>query len=301
MNRDELIHIFGFLNRRDLMNASLVNTTFNKASNHFGIWKGLCERKFPTFDIQHHFKETYIKYYTLNQFLWSIGTTSADNAMKEREIYLNDRSINSIPEEIELLTNLRTLEITTNNLTKIPNGIGNLTNLKRLDLSGNYLREIPRDFSRLINLTEINVNRNKIQIFPQQFCFLTNLTIINISHNELTIITHDISLLQKLNILTLDNNLLCDLPKELGLLTNLTRIDLEYNPFKRSLISLKTLSNLDSVWINSSNEILYHAKYHMLSRELVIRHDFIIYSFIHRSLNKINLLRSMFILLFHFL
>lgn len=254
MDHDGLIHVFGFLNKWDLMNASLVNTIFNKASDYFGLWKKMCEQQFPIINTQYHFKETYIKYYTLSRFLWSRGNISIENAIKEPQLYFNHRAIDSIPEEIELLTNLQTLEIMNNHLTEIPNGISKLTNLKALHFNDNNLRGIPYGFDKLMNLTHLGINKNEIHIFPQEICFLVNLTDINISHNELTIIPRDISLLCKLNVLTLDNNLLRDLPEELGLLTNLTRIDLEYNPFEHNLFSLKTLTKLNTLWINLSNE-----------------------------------------------
>ncbi|MCP4523349.1 MAG: hypothetical protein GY828_03955, partial [Candidatus Gracilibacteria bacterium] len=73
--------------------------------------------------------------------------------VKLEELSFRYTTFNSIPNEINDLYNLRTLEIS-DSYTLLFNIISNLSNLKELDLSGNNLSEVPDFVSNLSNLKE---------------------------------------------------------------------------------------------------------------------------------------------------
>lgn len=68
--------------------------------------------------------------------------------------------LNRIPEEITLMTNLRSLSLAHNQLEEIPRLIGCLTTLEKLDLSYNHLNCLPAELGRLGRLQTLKLVGN---------------------------------------------------------------------------------------------------------------------------------------------
>lgn len=169
--------------------------------------------------------------------------------------YLNihDTKLETIPDDIKLLTNLQTLVLHSNQLNQVPAVIGDLDKLKLLDLSFNNLKEIPESFSELNQLTSLNVSSNQLESFPK---FATNakLQVINLANNKLVDfpnichpdmvaladlklqlnqiaeISPDVKNLTSLKSLDLTANKLTTIPKELADCNKLKEIMLKDNP-----------------------------------------------------------------------
>ena len=67
--------------------------------------------------------------------------------------------IDSIPDFIFNLINLKTLSLETNKLTSIPDSIGNLINLEKLILSYNQLTSLPDSIGNLIKLETLELDK----------------------------------------------------------------------------------------------------------------------------------------------
>lgn len=80
------------------------------------------------------------------------------------------------------LTNLRQLNLETNNIEKIPNDIIKLQFLSKLNLSHNYITYIPDSLKELQNLRDLNLFSNSITRIPVQLCEINDLEL-DISEN----------------------------------------------------------------------------------------------------------------------
>jgi len=100
--------------------------------------------------------------------------------------------IGEIPPEIGNLTNLRELNLTSNQLTgEIPPEIGNLTNLEYLSLWDNQLSgEIPSEIGNLINLRKLYLSRNQLTgEIPEEIC--NNYKKNTFNHNDFVSLGHN--------------------------------------------------------------------------------------------------------------
>ena len=100
-------------------------------------------------------------------------------------IYMWDKGINKIPKEIEVLTNLKELDLEKNNISEIPKEIGKLKNLKVLNLDSNNISKIPKEIGNLSNLTRLQLQGNWITKIPEELDKLPKLELLDISGNPI--------------------------------------------------------------------------------------------------------------------
>ena len=82
------------------------------------------------------------------------------------------KELTELPKEIGNLTNLKRLNIRTNNFTKLPKEIGNLINLEKLYIDCNNLEISPDGIEKLINLEKLYIEINiDINIINKDFNF----------------------------------------------------------------------------------------------------------------------------------
>ncbi|MBD3211239.1 MAG: hypothetical protein GF311_01430 [Candidatus Lokiarchaeota archaeon] len=98
------------------------------------------------------------------------------------------------------LSNLRYLNLSSNNLTSIPDIFGGLNNLERLDLSLNQLNTLPESIGELRNLKYLNILRNEFLNFPKTIENLISLEELEISYRHLKKIYPNIQNLKSLKI-----------------------------------------------------------------------------------------------------
>jgi tetratricopeptide (TPR) repeat protein len=79
------------------------------------------------------------------------------------------------------------LDLSEQDLQSLPQSIGSLTNLRRLDLSNNSLTQLPESICNLQCLEDLDLENNLITGFPDCFRNLPNLKYLNIKLNELSL------------------------------------------------------------------------------------------------------------------
>lgn len=77
-----------------------------------------------------------------------------------------NNKINSLPESIGELRNLRKLMLENNRIGVLPEGIGNLKNLTDLDLRSNHLTALPEEIGSLHALRFLDLRNNQLTSLP---------------------------------------------------------------------------------------------------------------------------------------
>ena len=189
---------------------------------------------------------------------WS-GVVLGGRPRRVVELYLGRLGLTGeIPAELGSLTNLRLLNLTSNQLRgEIPTELGELSNLQSLLLFDNQLTgEIPTELGKLSNLQSLFLSTNQLTgAIPTKLGNLINLRRLSLPGNELTGgIPTELRNLSNLESLYLSNNqLIGEIPPDLGKLTNLRELSLAENQLTGEIPKeLGNLSNLDSLILTSN-------------------------------------------------
>jgi Leucine-rich repeat (LRR) protein len=142
-----------------------------------------------------------------NTRLCDAATARTVVALQLKDIGVHGR----IPDDLSLLTELITIDLTSNALEgTIPPSWGDqLTLLRRLNLRDNHLTgTIPSSLGALTGLTALALSSNKLNgTIPSSLGALTSLRRLNLQHNELTgLIPSSLTALPALSALYLNNN-----------------------------------------------------------------------------------------------
>ena len=95
-----------------------------------------------------------------NQSLVKVPDTVFNQTELEHLNLSNNELEGSLPAEVRLLSNLKSLNLSHNNFTGVPAEIGQLANLEVLDLSFNKLTGLPYEFKNLANLQKLDLRGN---------------------------------------------------------------------------------------------------------------------------------------------
>jgi leucine-rich repeat protein SHOC2 len=87
-----------------------------------------------------------------------------EQARLDRSTVLNlgQNQLTSLPENIDSLTSLYSLDLSCNQLSSLPESIGNLTSLNCLNLDCNQLMRLPESIGNLINLKSLRLVDNPL-------------------------------------------------------------------------------------------------------------------------------------------
>ena len=118
------------------------------------------------------------------------------------ELRLDKNKIENLPNWLSELTHLEILSIEKNKLEEIPSVILDLENLKELYLGDNFITVIPIDIDALKNLEWLGLWSNLLRIFPSSLGDMPKLTTLDIIYNDMTFYeqTWLIELLPHINI-----------------------------------------------------------------------------------------------------
>src|SRR5271166_5281166 len=157
---------------------------------------------------------------------------SIDDAWKSgaRELDLDGRELNTLPEVIGQLSHLQVLHAGGNKLSTLPEAIGQLSKLKWLDLSRNQLSTLPEGIGRLSQLRWLYLSRNQLSMVPEAIERLSQLEELDLSGNQLSTLPGAIGRLSRLLVLNLSGNQLSTLPEAMRSLERLNRLFLHGNP-----------------------------------------------------------------------
>lgn len=114
-----------------------------------------------------------------------------NDALKEPEkvvkLRLRRERLKQIPDTVfTAFPNLKFLDLSKNSLTELPDKIEKLEKLETLNLSKNRLTTLPESIGNLRSLKLLNVNQNKITHLPPAIGKLENLEYLDLWGNELT-------------------------------------------------------------------------------------------------------------------
>lgn len=93
-------------------------------------------------------------------FVHSIPKDLIASMTHVESITIYKQVLESIPENIGDLQNIKRLVFSNNAIKHIPDSIGKLQQLETLDLSGNFIDQLPKSISYLANLKELKLGRN---------------------------------------------------------------------------------------------------------------------------------------------
>ena len=155
--------------------------------------------------------------------------------------------LTELPESLGQLTQLQTLNLSSNQLTTLPESLSQLTQLQSLNLSGNQLAALPESLGQLTQLQSLDLSSNQLTALPESLGQFTQLQSLNLSGNQLGALPESLGRLTQLRSLTLSSNQLTALPESLGRLTQLETLNLSENQLTGLPESLGQLTLLKSL------------------------------------------------------
>ncbi len=167
---------------------------------------------------------------------------------------LKDKGLVELPQELFLLSELTTLDISSNKLRHLHERFANLKRLKRISLGSNHISIIPDCIGELTELVWVDFTHNDVHTISDAFANLQMLSSLGASDCRLTEIPRSFCKLSNLKKLGLFNNLLTSLPAEIGNLSQLTKLDLSGNALVRLPKEVGHLKEL--TWLNLSRNQL---------------------------------------------
>ena len=139
----------------------------------------------------------------IHQLPTSAQVTLYLTVTKNGNLRLDRLGLQSIPEGIWQMPELRALNLSRNQLTKLPAQIDRLPHLTLLDLASNMLPELPDSLSTLTQLATLDLAANRLPTFPEACTTLPQLEALRLSHNPLKQLPPTLSRLPRLEYLGL--------------------------------------------------------------------------------------------------
>ncbi|RHX85511.1 leucine-rich repeat domain-containing protein [Leptospira stimsonii] len=158
---------------------------------------------------------------------------------ESKSMYVDDRSLEEIPDGIGDYQDLETLSLYTK-AAKLPNTIESLRNLRKLSICSKKTTEFPIEICKLTNLEYLYVYTEKIKKLPEEIANLVNLNHLDLSGNKLKDLPRGFSKLSILEKLNLAENQFEKIPTPLYGMNSIEELDIRNNP----LLNLEGISQL---------------------------------------------------------
>ena len=139
-------------------------------------------------------------------------------------VIMRFNTLNTLPDNISLLENTKSLEISRNGLKSIPDTVYDLSDLRFLNLTSNEITSINPKIANLKNLREFRAGYNNITTIPDEIATLKQLEILSLYNNHIESVPKELSQLTKLKVLDLQNNKIKKIPKEIETMQTLERL-----------------------------------------------------------------------------
>lgn len=248
---DCLYNIFYWLDLKCLLTCFEVCKYFLEQGQNEMLWKNIYNYNV---ECHNNYYNTFKKYYHFDHFMKNHINCSLNDLLPGKLLYLYNKNINILPNEIGLLTNLENLGIEHNRLTSLPYTINNCKKLISLRLYNNYFTKLP-NLSSLLNLKYLSLAFNKLTSLDSigQYKQLKEL---NLNSNELTTLPLTIGNLHQLQYLNISHNKLLTLPSEIGQCQALKYLYIHNNHFITLPQELTQCKNLRQIHINSCDQLL---------------------------------------------
>jgi len=114
-------------------------------------------------------------------------------ALKELSLSFIGLQVDSLPDGICNLTNLKMFALQGAGLKNLPNNIGNLISLEALYIDQNSLTELPESFCNMVNLQRLFIGDNQIQELAPCIGEMENLVVVSVYGNKITKFPDNIS------------------------------------------------------------------------------------------------------------
>ena len=183
----------------------------------------------------------------------NIPSSIANLSFLESLIF-NDNKIESLPNEIEQLQNVKQINMGQNKLHEFPAGIVKLVNLTSLDLGLNQLEHLPIEIENLTHLVYLKLNGTLLKGIPPSIGKLINLEKLYLHENMIDHLPFEIGRLTKLTEFTINNNVLKELPPGISNFKLLTELNLEENQLEKLPMGIGDLVNI--VTLKANNNLL---------------------------------------------
>jgi hypothetical protein len=160
---------------------------------------------------------------------------------------MRGKGLTTLPHEIDCLPNLLELDASNNQLADLPWEFANLKKIKNINLGHNIMADISGLICKMEQLEILNMEANRIKKVNHVIANLTSLRELNLAFNNITDLPNEIGSLRHLAKLNVAGNQLLDLPKGFAKLFNLVELDLWMNKFTQEPEILKELPNIKAV------------------------------------------------------
>ncbi|XP_068085785.1 leucine-rich repeat-containing protein 58 isoform X2 [Anabrus simplex] len=168
-------------------------------------------------------------------------------------LLLHNNQLEMLPLNINIFSNLKVLDISSNGLTHLPEALAQCP-LTALVAKNNVLENesFPKSFSSLKTLKELNLSGNSLTFFPRQILELAALKYLYLGGNKICDIPKEIWKIRGLQILYMGGNRLMEVPTSLGQLTNLHALVLSDNMLESLPAAIANLRNLKSLLLHKN-------------------------------------------------
>jgi len=173
------------------------------------------------------------------------------NPDQAESLNLTHQYLDSVPDEIDSLKNLKVLILDQNRISELSESVFKLEKLETLSVGYNQLKTVPADIKKLERLRELNLSGNAITELPPEVTELRLLESLVVTNTKLTGLPKNIDKLKNLKVLELRGNTISSLPDQISGLKNLEVLNLAGNKIT-SVPDLTGMPNLKSVSLQGS-------------------------------------------------
>jgi len=145
------------------------------------------------------------------------------------KLFVASNGLDLIPDDIELLPALVSVDAHDNAIASISSRLGSLIELRNLNLGYNKIAALPVELCGLPSLQVLRLEHNALTALPSNFGDLRTLVELDLSHNALGDVPPSVGGLVKLRKLSVSKNKLQDLPPTLNRLNELQELDASWN------------------------------------------------------------------------
>ncbi|XP_050218364.1 plant intracellular Ras-group-related LRR protein 6 [Mercurialis annua] len=167
---------------------------------------------------------------------------------------VSNNKLTALPTAVGELSMLKSLDVSFNMILKVPDEIGSATALVRFDCSGNKLKELPSSLGRCLDLSELKASKNLIASLPEDLAKCSKLTKVDVEGNKLQAFSGNLmeswTMLKELNA---SKNLMTGIPDNFGSLSRLIRLDLHQNRISSIPPSIKGCCSLLEFYIGNNS------------------------------------------------
>jgi hypothetical protein len=156
---------------------------------------------------------------------------------------LSNNQLSSLPDEISQLHKLKIIFASNNHFESLPAGLGKCPNLDMIGFKTNRIKEVSEN-SLPLKLRWLILTDNKITTLPDSLGERTLLQKLALAGNELTTLPSNMNQLVNLELIRISANKLKQCPEQLLSLPKLAWFAFAGNPFSRSDLTIKTVTQL---------------------------------------------------------